>query len=197
MQKEQLRLLIRQGIKDALLGKLNNLKTTSAVQKTDSYLNSDEISDSDIDSYLFFGGGESKKEKSDRVFTIRETSGDSDIKITTTEIKQFETSFRDVLDAIPGSTIVFNKQKNGYSLIAIKKPDGIEVVASGIINLGSKGKISWSYSILNGLTVNAQNLKLSNSNKIALESLFNHYDSWQKEWREKLNYPQMGAGGTE
>lgn len=196
MQKDELRLLIRKGIKKALVDKMKDLKTHASVQNTNSYLNSDEITEEDVDSFLFFGGGKPKKEKADKTFTIREAM-DNNIKITTTEIKKFETSFRDVLDAIPGSTIVFNKQKNGYSLLAIKKPDGIEAVASGIINMGARGKISWSYSIMNGLTVNAQNLKLSNSNKGALESLFNHYEAWQKEWREKLNYPQMGPEGTE
>jgi len=196
MEKEELRRLIKQGIQDSLVGKLKDLKNQSGVQKTDSYLNSEEITEDDVDSFMFYGGGQPKKKKSEKTFTIREAM-DNNIKITTSEIKQFETSFKDVLDMIPGSTIVFNKQKNGYSLLAIKKPDGIEAIASGIINMGSRGKIAWSYSIMNGLTINAQNLKVSGSNKGALEALFNHYDSWQKEWREKLNYPQVGAGGVE
>lgn len=196
MKKEDLRLFIRQGIKDALVAKFKDLKTHTDVKSTDSYLNSDEITEEDVDSFLFFGGNKPKSEKNKKTFTIKEAM-DNNIKITTSEIKQFEQSFKDVLDAIPGSTIVFNKQKNGYSLLAIKKPDGIEAIASGIINMGSRGKFTWAYSILNGMTVNAQNLKVSNSNKNSLEALYNHYDSWQKEWREKLNYPQVGPTGTE
>ncbi len=192
MEREELRQLIRQGIKNAVIKKASNAEDTISVKKTDSYLNSEELTEDDIDSALFYGGGKAKKDSDRRTFTIKENM-DNNIKITTSEIKKFEQSFKEVLDALPGSTIVFHKQKNGYSLLAIKKPDGIEAVSSGIINLGSSGKIAWAYSILNGLTMNAQNLKLSNSNKIATEILFNHYDSWQKEWREKLNYPQIGT----
>jgi hypothetical protein len=197
MNKEALIDIIRKGIKDALVSKAKGLHNDAAIKKTDSYVNSEEITEDDVDSFLFWGGGEKpEKQKANRAFTIRENM-DNNVKITTSEIKAFESSFKEVLDSIQGSTIVFNKQKNGYSIIAIKKPDGIEAIASGIINMGSRGKITWAYSLMNGLTINGQNLKISNSNKGMLEALFNHYDGWQKDWREKLNYPQAGPTGTE
>lgn len=191
MNKEELQKLISSEIRGVLIGKAKSSKNNEGFNETQSYLNSEEITEDDFDSVLFFGLGDPKEAKSNKTFTIKEVMGNN-LKITTTEIKEFENTFKSLLDSIPGATVVFDNQKNGYSLLAIKKPDGFEAVASGIINLGSDGKISWSYSILNGLTLNAQNLKLTNSNKIISEAIYENFNIWQKTWREKLNYPTIG-----
>jgi hypothetical protein len=190
MNKQKLSELINSEIRNALIDKAKGSSSQEKIESSESYLKSEEITEEDFYRVLFFGGSEPVNEtSSSRTFTIRENNM-NDVKITTTEIKEFEDSFKQFLGALPNATIVFNKQKNGYSLLATKKSDGIDAIASGIINLGSDGKITWFYSIMNGIALNAQNLKLDNDTKMISENLYNHFVVWQKTWREKLNYPQ-------
>ena len=189
MNKQELSELINSEIRNALIDKAKSSKSQEKIESSESYLNSEEITEDDFDKVLFFGGSEPKEEKHSRTFTIKENNM-NDIKITTTEIKDFESSFKELLGMLPNATVVFNKQKNGYTLLATKKSDGIDAIASGVINLGSDGKIIWFYSIMNGVTLNAQNLKLDNDTKMISENIYNHFIVWQKTWREKLNYPK-------
>ena len=189
MNKQELQELIQSEIREALIGKAKSASSQQKVQASESYLQSEEITEDDFDRVLFFGLEEPKEEKHRKTFTIKENMN-NDIKITTTEIREFENSFKEVLNAIPNATIVFNKQKNGYTILATKKSDGFDAIASGVINLGGDGKIVWFYSIMNGLTLNAQNLKLDNDTKTVSESIYNHFISWQTKWRDKLNYPK-------
>jgi hypothetical protein len=189
MNKQELQELIQTEIREALIGKAKSASSQQKVQASESYLQSEEITEEDFDKVLFFGLEEPKEEKNSKAFTIKENMN-NDVKITTAEIKEFESSFQELLGKIPNATIVFNKQKNGYTILAIKKSDGIEAIASGVINLGNDGKLTWFYSIMNGLTLNAQNLKLDNDTKMISEDLYNHFISWQTKWRAKLNYPQ-------
>lgn len=189
MEKNSLENLIQKEIQKVTAEYLRDLKSRHQVKKTDDYLNSNNMSEEEFDANFFFGGTKPDKiEKKTGPITIKENTS-TGLRITTGEIKDFENSFKQILDAIPGATIVFDKQKNGYTLSAIKKPDGIEANASGILNLGDNGKIIWTYSILNGLNLNAQNLKLEENNKLVFEALYNNYNDWQKKWRENLNLP--------
>jgi hypothetical protein len=189
MNKQELSELINSEIRNALIEKAKGSSSQEKIESSESYLNSEEITEDDFDKVLFFGGSEPKEEKHSRTFTIKENNM-NDIKITTTEIRDFESSFKELLGMLPNATVVFNKQKNGYTLLATKKSDGIDAIASGVINLGSDGKIIWFYSIMNGVTLNAQNLKLDNDTKMISENIYNHFIVWQKTWREKLNYPK-------
>ena len=190
MNKQELSELINSEIRNALIEKAKESSSQEKIESSESYLKSEEITEEDFDRVLFFGGSEPVNEtSSSRSFTIKENNMNN-VKITTTEIKEFENSFKEFLGALPNATISFNKQKNGHSLLATKKSDGIDAIASGIINLGSDGKITWFYSIMNGITLNDQNLKLDNDTKMISENLYNHFVVWQKTWREKLNYPQ-------
>jgi hypothetical protein len=189
MNKQELSELINSEIRNALIDKAKGSSSQQKIESSESYLNSEEITEDDFDKVLFFGGSEPNEEKHSRTFTIKENNM-NDIKITTTEIRDFESSFKELLGMLPNATVVFNKQKNGYTLLATKKSDGIDAIASGIINLGSDGKIIWFYSIMNGVTLNAQNLKLDNDTKMISENIYNHFIVWQKTWREKLNYPK-------
>jgi hypothetical protein len=190
MNKQELSELINSEIRNALIDKAKSSKSQEKIESSESYLKSEEITEEDFDKVLFFGGSEPKVEKHSRTFTIKENNM-NDIKITTTEIRDFENSFKELLGMLPNATVVFNKQKNGHTLLATKKSDGIDAIASGVINLGSDGKIIWFYSIMNGVTLNAQNLKLDNDTKMISENIYNHFIVWQKTWREKLNYPNI------
>jgi len=189
MDNSALQKLIHDSIHEVSLEYMKELKRQQHVQNTNDFLNSSSISEDEVDNTLFFGGHPKKEEKKVGPITIKE-GAESGLKITIGEIKEFENSFKQMLDGIPGASIVFDKQKNGYSIIATKRADGVEAKASGIINLGDNGKLIWFYSILNGITLNAQNIKLNEGNKAMFETLYNHYNDWQKKWREMLNLPK-------
>lgn len=188
MNKEDLQKLIGDEIQKVAHEYLKELSNQKKAQSTNDYINSKNISEEDFDNNFFYGGNNAREEKKKNTIIFKEST-DSELKITTSEIKEFENSFGEILENIPGASIVFDKQNNGYSISATKRADGVEAKASGIINLGDNGKITFTYSILNGLNLNAQNLKLSESNKTMFEALYNHYNDWQKKWREKLNLP--------
>jgi hypothetical protein len=188
MNKQELSELINSEIRNALIDKAKSSSSKEKIESSESYLKSEEITEEDFDKVLFFGGSDPEGKSSSKTFTIKENNM-NDIKITTTEIRDFENSFKELLGMLPNATVVFNKQKNGHTLLATKKSDGIDAIASGVINLGSDGKIIWFYSIMNGVTLNAQNLKLDNDTKMISENIYNHFIVWQKTWREKLNYP--------
>lgn len=190
MNKQGLAELISSEIRNALVEKAKGSNSQEKIESSESYLKSEEITEDDFDEVLFHGGNKPKQEeKNSKVFTIKEENA-NDIKITKSEITAFENSFKEFLGGMPNATVVFDIQENGHSLLATKKSDGIEAISSGIINLGNDGKILWSYSIMNGLTLNAQNLKLDNDTKSISENLYNHFIVWQKTWREKLNYSE-------
>lgn len=189
MERSKIEKMISDSIQEVTHEYIKDLKTKNGSQQTTNYLNSTEISEDDIDATLFFGGHPKKNEKKTGPITIKEATNNN-LKITVGEIKEFENSFQKIMENIPGASIVFDKQSNGYSILAVKRADGVEAKASGIINLGDNGKLTWSYSLLNGLILNAQNLKLSEGNKLMFEALYNHYNDWQKKWREMLNLPQ-------
>jgi len=188
MTHSDLQKLIRKTIQSTAFESLKELKNKSAVNNANASLNSSSLAEDDIDMVLFHGGH--KKQEPQKRSQIKIQEGvSSTLKITTSEIKQFENSFQKILENIPGASIVFDKQPNGFSISAVKRPDGVEAKSSGTINLGENGKIIWSYSLLNGFTLNAQNLKLADDNKLMFEAMANHYNDWQKKWREMLNLP--------
>ena len=122
MNKQELSELINSEIRNALIDKAKGSSSQQKIESSESYLNSEEITEDDFDKVLFFGGSEPKEEKHSRTFTIKENNM-NDIKITTTEIRDFESSFKELLGMLPNATIVFNKQKNGYTLLATKKSE--------------------------------------------------------------------------
>ena len=189
MDRNTLHKLIADKIQEVTHEYLRELNAKNKVQSTTNYLNSSNMTEDEFDNTFFHGGAQAKEEERKKGKIYIQEGAEPGLKITVSEIKEFENSFHEILDNVPGASIVFDKQKNGYSISATKRADGVEAKASGILNLGDNGKIIWSYSILNGFNVNAQNLKLSQSNKTMFEALTNHYDDWQKSWREKLNLP--------
>jgi hypothetical protein len=196
MTREDLFKLIQTEIQAVAFDSLKEKTLKEKTKSTDDYMNSRSLTDADVDHILFHGGAQQEKFNINDRVALKENA-EPTLKITTTEIKDFEKSFEEIMKNIPGASIVFDKQANGYSIVATKRADGVEAKASGIINLGDKGKVIWSYSILNGFNINAQNLKLSQSNKGMFEALANHYDDWQKNWREKLNLPSAPENPSE
>jgi hypothetical protein len=180
-----LREFIRQSINKIAFDELRNHKanaTSKTIKKEDS------INEDEVDLFLFHGGRKPEIENKKNTTLIKEND-DKTVQLTTTEIKDFENSFSNFIKNIPNATIMFDKQANGYSLVAYKRPDGIEMLASGTIDLGRNGKVVWSYSIQNGITVNAQNLKIDQANKTLFDRLNDNYNDFQKKWRVRLSLP--------
>ena len=113
MNKKDLSELISSEIRNVLIDRAKEAKSQEKIESSESYLNSEEITEDVFDQVLFFGGKEPKEDKTSKVFTIKESESD-EIKINKSEITNFENTFKEVLGSLPNATIVFNKQKNGY-----------------------------------------------------------------------------------
>ena len=181
MNKEELIEMIREEINSLAFETLRNSNKPEPKAFKPKGLTEDELE------YALFHGGKKPKDNSLKsITTIREAYDNGLPKIQSVEIIAFEDSFEEMLKEIDGASVVFDTQGNGYSLDLKIGADGIVGGASGIIDMGDKGKVNWSYSIKDGLRVTTQDLKVEQGTKRLLERLYNHYDEWQKEWREKL-----------
>lgn len=194
MNNTDLQNLITKEIQAVAFEYLKELRNKKAVQSTDDYLNSKGMTEDEFDTIFFHGGNKPKKEeKKTGPITIKEGT-EPKLKITSNEIKEFEASLH---DAIKNATVTFDKQSNGYSLSAIRKPNGeVEARASGKIIFGDNGEIVWVYSLLSGLNINAINFKVDEKNKTTLEDLYNNFNDWQTKWRDSLNLPSAPEEGA-
>lgn len=164
------------------------------------------LSEEEIELALFHGGSKPEEKDITKILpvTIKEGYDNGIPKIQSSEIVEFEDSFESMMQEIDGASVVFDKQSNGYSLKMWIGPEGIEAGASGTIEMGKNGKIKWAYSLQNGLTVSTEDLQLDKGNRTVFEKLYNNYNSWQKDWREKLTIQpgketpeEMGAAPAE
>jgi len=185
MNKYELLEMIREEIRSLAFETLrNNAKKKN--DKKNRIFKPKGLSEDEIEYSMFYGGNKPDKNKHYGSTTIRESYNSGIPQINSTEITQFEDSFEEMLQEIDGASVLFDKQSNGYSLKMWIDGDGIEAGASGVIEMGNKGKATWAYSLKNGLTLSTEDLSVEQGNKRLLEKLYNHYDAWQKDWRGKL-----------
>lgn len=186
MDKDSLRDLVKRYIKDFAFSHLKDLKNGVIPTKKDG---KDEH-DYDIDEVLFYAGKKPSDEELGKIVkkdTIKEEQEKDIPKITTGEVKQFENAFKEAITQITSADVAFDSQKNGHSLIAFKQSGVIEAQASGVITFGNRGNIKWRFSILNGVYIDTDSLEIDFSNKTITEMIYNFYDSWQTEWRNKFS----------
>jgi len=181
MNKEELLEMIREEIRSLAFETLRNGKKEKPKAFKPKGLSEDEL-----EYAMFYGGNKPKKDSLKASTTIREAYDNGLPKIQAVEISEFEDSFEEMLKEVDGASVVFDTQKNGYSLDLKIGQDGIVGGASGKIEMGDKGLLNWSYSIKDGLHVTTEDLRVEQGTKRLIEKLYNHYDSWQKDWREKL-----------
>lgn len=185
MTRDELTTMIRDAISELAFETLrsgNKAKQAQEVQPKKKGLSEDEL-----EYALFYGGNRPNKDGTTSTpITIKENHEGGIPKINSSDIAAFERGFEMILQEINGASVVFDKQSNGYTLKMWIGPSGIEAGASGSIHMGNKGVVKWAYSLQNGLTVTMDNLIVEKGNKNILEKLYSNYDSWQKEWREKL-----------
>jgi len=103
--------------------------------------------------------------------------------VTKTDVNKFESDFR---ASVVGATVVFDKQSNGYSLNFPKRQDGIEVFASGTIELGRNQKLKFKFSLIDGLMIDTVNFLINDDSKDVFENLFSYFQVWEKTWRENI-----------
>lgn len=183
MKKSDLDQIIKSEIKKELVHTMKHLSSNSKTEATTAVMPQEEALD--FDTALFHGGDKTRSEEKHSPITIKEA--DEKIAIKSYEVDEFEKSFATFMSRIPNATYDLLKQTNGYTVIAYKTAGGIEVKSGGIISFGDMGKINFTYSLIDGLRVNAQNFQVTQENKVVLEALYNNYDSWQKNWRLKLS----------
>lgn len=136
-----------------------------------------ELSEEELDEILF-NGGPSLSEKN--IIAINESV--NKVKVTTGEIDQFENDFKSKVSP----QVVFDKQENGYSLFLYKGEEGMEARASGSIKINSANDIVWRFSVQDGADVKAS-LKLTDDTYGLITKLYEFFQSWQKDWTEKLS----------
>lgn len=187
MTRNELVEMIRQEIRSLAYETLRNKSSNNKKDDKRKAFKPKGLSEEEIEKSLFYGGEEPEEDDAYTIIktTIKE-SYDGIPKINSSEITEFEDSFEEMLKEIDGASVIFDTQSNGYSMKAWFDKEGIQAGASGVINLGREGKINWTFSLKDGLTVTTDDLFLDKGNKKVFEKLYNHYDSWQKDWREKL-----------
>jgi len=185
MNKEELLEMIRQEVSALAFETLRSSSKEKEDQKNRIF-KPKGLSEDEIEYNMFYGGNKPDKNGIPQPITIRENYESGIPQINSIEITEFEDSFEEMLQEIDGASVVFDAQSNGYSLKMWIGPEGIEAGASGAIEMGNKGNVKFAYSLKNGLTISTEDLVVEQGNKRLLEKLYNHYDAWQKDWREKL-----------
>jgi len=185
MNKKDLIEMIRQEVKNLAYETLRN---SSKKEKEDFYKKPKSLTEEELEIILFHGGGKPEEKNISKILpiTIKESYEGGIPKIQSSEVLEFEDSFEKMLSEVEGASVIFDKQSNGYSLKMWVDNSGIEAGASGIVSMGSNGSITWSYSLKNGLNIKVDNLKIDKGNRVVFDKIYNHYNSWQKDWREKL-----------
>lgn len=203
MKKGDLRNIVKKYVQKAAIDELKKLKGQGGDQK--QYYNKSnnnkkprkDSSAENIDSIIFHGGEEPETVNTHNTTTLREQEQREEPTITDGEVQQFESDFRAFMEDISRASITFDTQDNGYSMYLLKDENGIEAYSSGVINLGRDGQLRWEFSIRSGLTIETDQLYITEQNKKVVEKLFEFYDSWQKDWREKLEYNSEHSSGID
>jgi len=187
MTRNELTEMIRQEIRSLAFEELRN-KTKKIEAEKSKIFKPKGLSEEEVELSMFHGGVKPDDFGSGNFLaaTIKESYDSGLPQIKSSEVSQFEDSFEEMLSDIEGASVVFDKQSNGYSLKMWIGPEGIEAGASGVIEMGHNGRINWSYSLKNGLTISAEDLSVDKGNRNLIEKLYNNYNSWQKDWRERL-----------
>ncbi len=136
-----------------------------------------EFTEQELDEILFNGGEASENKKP---ITIKESV--NKVTVTTSEIKEFESSFKEKVSPL----VIFDKQENGYSLFLYKGEEGMEARVSGKIKINAANEIIWRFSLQNGADIKAS-LKLDDNNYTLVTKIYEFFQAWQKSWIEKLS----------
>lgn len=166
--------LIQKLIHDEAVQQLRKKKAVSPHDPPD-------MEDGELDHILFYGGIDQLRESFDKT-----------ARINVSDITQFEQQMSEIVSDIPNAVLKFDKQKNGYSIM-LKNEGETTAVASGSITLGNEGSVMWMFSLMNGFRFTTEGLNVTQSNRDLIANIFDYYNTWQKDWRQKLIAPDGGA----
>lgn len=183
MRKSDMMELIQKLIHDAAVEQLRKRKKVSPHEAP-------EMTVDELDKILFDGNMD---RDGSRKFGIRENDSkfDNVAKINSSDITDFENKMNDIVANSPNAVLSFERQNNGYSIM-LKNGNPISVVANGKIIFGNQGEMTWMFSIPNGFRVQTDGLQIDQSNKDIITNLANYYDTWQKDWRQRMLSPNGG-----
>lgn len=174
MRKGQMMELIQRLIHDEAIGQLKKKRSASPHDPP-------SMSDDELDLILFHGGMEPVNE-----------SFDNTPKIGTSDITEFENQMHEMLSNVPNAILTFDNQANGHSILLKNGNGSVDVMASGKIEFGNEGQMTWMFSIPNGLRISTTGIQITQENRDVFSDMFNYYNVWQKDWRQKLLAPNGG-----
>jgi hypothetical protein len=180
MNKNELKDLIKREVWSAAAAKLKQEKA-AASNKPQANL-PPKLDDREFENILFNGGYED--EGFNKIYGLAEGAIP---QIDTQEIHEFEKKFAEVLTKYPNVTVTFDEQGAQRKSMTFKpNPKGIAVTASGYLQLGNEGNVRWMFSIPNGCRLETEGVELTQENKDLFPEIYNFYNEWQQEWRQKL-----------
>lgn len=195
MNNKQLEELIRKEVWSAAAAELKRQKEAAAsAPRPDA---APKMNDREFNNLLFNGGYE------DMGFhkTVGLNENQTPPTISSGEIQEFERKFADILSKYPNTTVSFDQQGRAKKSMMFKQGDkGIAVTASGYVQAGNEGTLRWMFSIPNGCRIETEGFELTQENRDMLADLYNFYNEWQQEWRQKLTGNQTSKdeeGGPE
>jgi len=106
-------------------------------------------------------------------------------KVTAAEVADWEENFKKTVSPL----VKFDKQDNGYSMKFYNGESGIDAYWSGTIMLKADNYIKWSFSVLNGVFMDAK-FNIEESNKGIPANLYEFYKSWEAEVASTITEPE-------
>jgi len=116
---------------------------------------------------------------------IKEVAEEYKPEVTDVEIKEWESNFSSSVY----SNVKFDSVDGKPSIRLYKGYSGIEATWSGVMLFESDNNIKWSFSIQNGIFVEAK-IKLTDTIINTIENLYSFYDNWKNEWLKVLSVPE-------
>jgi hypothetical protein len=108
-------------------------------------------------------------------------------QVTLAEIKDWEEKFKAAVSPL----VKFGVQDNGYSMKFYNGESGIDAFWSGNIILKADNYINWSFSVVNGVFMDAK-LNLDDSNNKLPSNLYEFFKGWQSEVAKTISEPKEG-----
>ena len=113
-------------------------------------------------------------------------------QVTQTEVQEWEEKFKSSVSPL----VKFGTQDNGYSMKFYDGESGVDAFWSGNIILKADNYINWSFSLLNGVFIDAK-LNLDDTNNKMPMNLFEFFKAWQTEVSQTITEPKEGMYNDE
>jgi hypothetical protein len=108
-------------------------------------------------------------------------------QVTLAEVQDWEEKFKAAVSPL----VKFGTQDNGYSMKFYNGESGVDAFWSGNIILKADNYINWSFSVVNGVFMDAK-LNLDDTNNKIPMNLYEFFRGWQTEVSQTLTEPKEG-----